>query len=109
MIDTLVLDVDGVLTDGAIIYDHEGKELKRFHVRDGVAIKIWQSLGKRAAIISGRTSRAVDVRAAELAIAPVVQGVANKFAAYRQLVQETPARPEQVCCMGDDLPDLPLL
>jgi 3-deoxy-D-manno-octulosonate 8-phosphate phosphatase (KDO 8-P phosphatase) len=105
----LVLDVDGVLTDGRIVYDDSGKELKFFHVRDGSGLKIWRSLGKRAAIITGRSSRAVEIRAAELQIEPVIQGAPDKLAAYRKLLQAVGLQPQQVCCVGDDLPDLPLL
>ena len=108
-IDWLVLDVDGVLTDGGIIYADSGAELKQFHVRDGSGLKIWQHAGKRAAIITGRTSKTVDIRAAELGIAPVFQGAAFKLAAYRQLLKDNELRPEQVGCIGDDVPDLPLL
>jgi 3-deoxy-D-manno-octulosonate 8-phosphate phosphatase (KDO 8-P phosphatase) len=108
-IDMLVLDVDGVLTDGGIIYGDNGVELKQFHVRDGSGLKIWQYVGKRAAIISGRTSRVVEVRAAELGIAPVYQGAAEKMPAYRRLLADGGLRPEQVCFVGDDVPDLPLL
>src|SRR5947208_2656875 len=81
-IDWLVLDVDAVLTDGGIMYTDGGAELKKFHVRDGSGLKIWQHVGKRSAIITGRTSRIVDVRAAELGIAPVFQGATFKLAAY---------------------------
>jgi 3-deoxy-D-manno-octulosonate 8-phosphate phosphatase (KDO 8-P phosphatase) len=108
-IELLVLDVDGVLTDGAIVYTDNGVEVKAFHVRDGSALKLWQIEGKQAAIISGRTSRAVEVRAAELGVAPVLQGRADKLAAYRELLAGLGVRPEQACCVGDDLPDLPLL
>src|SRR5262245_26779880 len=108
-IELLVLDVDGVLTDGSIVYTDNGVEVKAFHVRDGSALKLWQLEGKRAAVISGRTSRAVEVRAAELGIGPVIQGRADKLAAYRDLLAGLALRPEQACCVGDDLPDLPLL
>jgi 3-deoxy-D-manno-octulosonate 8-phosphate phosphatase (KDO 8-P phosphatase) len=108
-IEWLVLDVDGVLTDGGIVYADDRAELKKFHVRDGSGLKVWQLAGKRAAIITGRTSPVVTVRAAELGIDPVIQGAAEKLAAYRQVLTGAELRPEQVCCMGDDLPDLPLL
>jgi 3-deoxy-D-manno-octulosonate 8-phosphate phosphatase (KDO 8-P phosphatase) len=108
-IEMLVLDVDGVLTDGGIIYADDGTELKQFHVRDGSGLKIWQYLGKRAAIITGRTSKVVTVRAAELGIAPVYQGAPEKMAAYRELLAAGGLRTEQVCFIGDDVPDLPLL
>ena len=108
-IELLVLDVDGVLTDGSIVYADNGVEIKAFHVRDGSGLKLWQREGKRAAIISGRRSVAVEVRAAELGVSPVVQGAAEKLDAYRQLLAGAGLRPEQACFVGDDLPDLPLL
>src|SRR5438105_11369695 len=87
-IELLVLDVDGVLTDGGIVYDVHGTEWKQFHVRDGSALKFWQHAGKRAAIISGRSSRTVELRAAELGITRVIQGTPEKFAGYQRLLQE---------------------
>src|SRR5262249_34110868 len=108
-IELLLLDVDGVLTDGLIVYTDAGAELKRFHVRDGSGLKFWQLAGKRAAIVSGRNSPAVTRRAAELGVAPVLQGHADKLAAFEEVLAETGLRPEQVCAVGDDLPDLPVL
>jgi YrbI family 3-deoxy-D-manno-octulosonate 8-phosphate phosphatase len=108
-IELLVVDVDGVLTEGGIVYAENGTELKRFHVRDGTGLKIWRQLGKRAALITGRTSRLVERRAAELNLGPVVQGLSEKLPAYRHILTETGFRPDQACCIGDDLPDLPLL
>jgi 3-deoxy-D-manno-octulosonate 8-phosphate phosphatase (KDO 8-P phosphatase) len=105
----LVLDVDGVLTDGGIIYGDDGAELKQFHVRDGSGLKIWQYLGKRAAIITGRTSKVVSVRAAELGIEPVHQGAPEKMAAYREVLAGGGLSPAQVCFIADDVPDLPVL
>jgi 3-deoxy-D-manno-octulosonate 8-phosphate phosphatase (KDO 8-P phosphatase) len=108
-VELLVLDVDGVLTDGSIIYADDGAELKKFHVRDGSGLKIWEYCGKKAAVITGRQSRVVDVRAAELGIHPVKQGAREKLPAYRDVLAETGFQPAQVCCVGDDVPDLPLL
>jgi YrbI family 3-deoxy-D-manno-octulosonate 8-phosphate phosphatase len=105
----LVLDVDGVLTDGRIVYTDAGDELKRFHVRDGSGLKIWQSLGLRVAVISGRTSKAVERRAAELGISPVLLGRENKEAALAKVLATLAIPPEQACAIGDDLPDLPVL
>ena len=101
--------MDGVLTDGGIVYADNRVELKRFHVRDGSGLKLWQLAGRRAAIVSGRNSPAVARRAAELGVAPVLQGRADKLAAFEALLAETGLRPEQVCAVGDDLPDLPVL
>ncbi len=108
-IELLVLDVDGVLTDGGIVYAESGDEIKTFYVRDGAGLKLWGLAGKRAALITGRESRLVEVRAAELGIAPVVQGAADKLEAYRRVLEETGCRPEQVCAVADDVPDLPVL
>jgi 3-deoxy-D-manno-octulosonate 8-phosphate phosphatase (KDO 8-P phosphatase) len=108
-IELLLLDVDGVLTDGSVIYADDGTELKRFHVRDGSGLKLWRLAGKRAAIVSGRKSVAVERRAAELGIAPVVQGRDDKLAAFAEVLAATGLRAEQVCAVGDDLPDVPVL
>jgi 3-deoxy-D-manno-octulosonate 8-phosphate phosphatase (KDO 8-P phosphatase) len=108
-VELLLLDVDGVLTDGRVTYTDAGDEIKRFHVRDGSGLKIWQSLGLRAAVISGRTSRAVERRAKELGLAPVIQGRSDKLPAFRDLLAELDLHPAQVCAVGDDLPDLPVL
>jgi 3-deoxy-D-manno-octulosonate 8-phosphate phosphatase (KDO 8-P phosphatase) len=108
-IELLLLDVDGVLTDGRIVYSDDGTEIKRFHVRDGSGLQFWHALGKRSAIISGRTSRAVERRARELGIAPVYQGCAAKLPALEALLAETGLSAEAVCAIGDDLPDLPVL
>lgn len=108
-IELLLLDVDGVLTDGSVIYADDGSELKRFHVRDGSGLKLWHAAGKRSAIVSGRKSVAVERRAAELGISPVLQGADDKLAALNDLLTATGLRPEQVCAIGDDLPDVPVL
>src|ERR1700756_2114935 len=91
-IEMLVVDVDGVLTDGGIIYADDGTEIKKFHVRDGSGLEIWQGPGKRAAVITGRTSPVVAVRAAELGMHPVFQGAGDKLAALRQLLADTGLR-----------------
>jgi 3-deoxy-D-manno-octulosonate 8-phosphate phosphatase (KDO 8-P phosphatase) len=105
----LVLDVDGVLTDGRIIYSDRGDELKAFHVRDGSGLKFWLQLGKQAAIITGRSSPVVTRRAAELGVTIVIQGAEDKRAAYDRLLQEHGLDAASVCAIGDDLPDVPLL
>jgi 3-deoxy-D-manno-octulosonate 8-phosphate phosphatase (KDO 8-P phosphatase) len=105
----LVLDVDGVLTDGSIVYAGAEVEVKAFHVRDGSGLKIWQQQGKQAALISGRNSPTVERRAREIGLGPVLQGVADKWAAVHQLLAATGRTAEQVCAIGDDLPDLAVL
>lgn len=108
-IELLLVDVDGVLTDGSIILDDNGVESKHFSVRDGSAFSLWRKAGKRAAILSGRSAPLVDRRAAELGIFPVIQGAADKGPPFRALVAELGLDPRQVCYVGDDLADLPVL
>jgi len=105
----LLLDVDGVLTDGSIWLDSRGRELKRFHVRDGAAIKWWQKLGGQVGLVTGRKSRAVAKRARELGVTLVRQGVKDKWPVVQALLTHTGFRAENVCYLGDDLPDLPVL
>jgi 3-deoxy-D-manno-octulosonate 8-phosphate phosphatase (KDO 8-P phosphatase) len=108
-IDMLVADVDGVLTDGSIAYTDQGEEIKTFHVRDGSGLKIWLGLGKLASILTGRESKTVARRAAELGLTDVVQGAHDKLAAFTALLADHNLSEEQVAYVGDDLPDLPVL
>ena len=108
-IELLLLDVDGVLTDGRVAYTAAGDEIKRFHVRDGSGLKIWRDLGLRVAVISGRTSPAVERRMAELDVSPVLQGRSDKAAAFYELLATTGLTADKICAMGDDLPDLPIM
>jgi 3-deoxy-D-manno-octulosonate 8-phosphate phosphatase (KDO 8-P phosphatase) len=102
----LVLDVDGVLTDGGIVHGGDGLELKAFHVRDGSGLKAWQRSGRRTALVTGRRSVAVDVRAAELGIDLVVQGAGDKLAAFDAVLERAGVGAGAACYVGDDLPDL---
>jgi 3-deoxy-D-manno-octulosonate 8-phosphate phosphatase (KDO 8-P phosphatase) len=108
-IELLVLDVDGVLTDGVIALDSHGVETKHFHVRDGSALALWQKSGRRVAILSGRRAAAVEHRAAELGITAVVQGAAEKQGPFQALIAGLGFEAQRVCYMGDDLADLPIL
>ncbi|MBI1833012.1 MAG: HAD hydrolase family protein [Planctomycetes bacterium] len=108
-IDLLVLDVDGVLTDGRIVYTDRGEEIKAFHVRDGSALKLWMALGKKAGIITGRRSDIVERRAKELGITAVTQGAEDKLAALTKMLAALGMTREQVCAIGDDLADLAVL
>jgi 3-deoxy-D-manno-octulosonate 8-phosphate phosphatase (KDO 8-P phosphatase) len=108
-IELLAVDVDGVLTDGAIVVNDQGVESKHFHVRDGLAYSLWHRAGKRSAILSGRRAEVVERRAAELEIAHVAQGLAEKGEPFRALLAELGLEPRQVCFVGDDLVDLPVL
>ncbi|MDY3553355.1 HAD hydrolase family protein [Gemmata sp. JC717] len=108
-IELLLLDVDGVMTDGSVAYLDDGRELKRFHVRDGSGLKLWRAAGKRVAIVSGRSSPAVERRAAELGVSPVLQGREDKRPALEEVLRVTGVTPDRVCALGDDLPDVPVL
>ena len=105
----LLLDVDGVLTDGRIVYDDHGVETKAFDVKDGHGLKLLQRAGVRIGIITGRQSRLVEVRAAELGIDILYQGVKDKLEPYRQILTEYGLRDEEVAYVGDDVVDLPVL
>jgi YrbI family 3-deoxy-D-manno-octulosonate 8-phosphate phosphatase len=108
-IEMLILDVDGVLTEGGIIYTNENVELKQYHVRDGSGLVAWHKAGKQTAILTGRTSTIVEIRARELGIHLVIQGATNKFTAYDELLVSRSLLAEKVCYVGDDLPDVPIL
>jgi 3-deoxy-D-manno-octulosonate 8-phosphate phosphatase (KDO 8-P phosphatase) len=108
-IEMLVLDVDGVLTDGRIVYTDAGQELKAFHVRDGSGLKLWTGLGKKAGIITGRRSAIVQRRADELGITAVIQGADDKKAALVRMLAELGVAPEQACAVGDDIVDLAMM
>ncbi len=105
----LVLDVDGVMTDGRIYLGSHGQEIKVFHVRDGYGLKRLMGAGVEVAIITGRSSEAVNRRAREIGIREVHQGVEDKGALLDRLLLERGLCADAVCCVGDDLPDLPLL
>jgi 3-deoxy-D-manno-octulosonate 8-phosphate phosphatase (KDO 8-P phosphatase) len=105
----LVLDVDGVLTDGRLFLSATGEEFKVFHVRDGAGLVAVQRAGIAVAIISGRTSAAVARRAEELGIGHVRQGIADKGAELEQLQAELAVATAETACIGDDTPDVPLL
>jgi 3-deoxy-D-manno-octulosonate 8-phosphate phosphatase (KDO 8-P phosphatase) len=105
----LVLDVDGVLTDGSIIMDHEGREIKAFDVRDGHGIKLLRQAGIEVAMLTGRKSPVVQKRADDLGILWVRQGVHNKVAAYEEIAGELGIEDAEACFVGDDLVDISLL
>jgi 3-deoxy-D-manno-octulosonate 8-phosphate phosphatase (KDO 8-P phosphatase) len=105
----LVLDVDGVLTDGRLNYGPRGEVIKTFHVRDGYGLRQVSAAGIAVAIISGRKSPAVQKRARDLGIAHVFQGVDDKLAALRKLAHSLGVTLEECACVGDDTPDAPIL
>jgi len=108
-IELLVLDVDGVLTDGRIILTPGGEEIKVFHVRDGSAMKYWKRVGKKLAMISGRGSPAVSRRAEELQVDAVRLNAKVKLEAYEEVLEELGVPQERTAVVGDDLTDLPML
>ena len=105
----IVSDVDGVLTDGGIALDNQGIEIKRFHVRDGIGVRLWQKAGYRFGLITHRSSHIVKMRAAELGIEILRQGIDDKMAAVRTILGQLRLSLAQVCYVGDDLPDLPVV
>jgi 3-deoxy-D-manno-octulosonate 8-phosphate phosphatase (KDO 8-P phosphatase) len=105
----LVLDVDGVLTDGGLVYGPSGEETKRFHVRDGLALVAARAAGLEIGVISGRASAAVTRRMAELGVHLVHQGVADKGAVFDAMRATLGLLPAEVAMMGDDLTDLDLM
>jgi 3-deoxy-D-manno-octulosonate 8-phosphate phosphatase (KDO 8-P phosphatase) len=105
----LVLDVDGVLTDGRLWFDREGEALKVFHVRDGHGIKAVLQAGIAVAVVSGRSSPAVARRCAELGISHLEQGCADKVAALQRLTAKLGVAAAQTACLVDDTPDLGLM
>lgn len=102
----LLLDVDGVLTDGRIFLDNQGNELKAFHVRDGHGIKLAQRAGLIIGIITGRKSEVVSIRARELGIQEVHQGYIEKIAVYESLIKKYGVQDDEVAYVGDDVVDL---
>jgi 3-deoxy-D-manno-octulosonate 8-phosphate phosphatase (KDO 8-P phosphatase) len=109
LVKMLILDVDGVMTDGKVVYTDSGDELKFFDSRDGHGIKMLMRTGIEVAIITGRISKAVEHRAANLGIAMVYQKAINKIEAYEEIAAMKSLADQDICVMGDDLPDIPLL
>ena len=105
----MVFDVDGVLTDGTLLYGPAGEELKRFHAFDGHGIKMLAEAGVACALLSGRRSAAVAVRAAELGIGDVLLGIDDKLPAFQQLLRAKGFSPGDCGYMGDEVVDLPVL
>jgi len=108
-IELVLSDVDGVLTGGGLVLDNQGIETKRFHVRDGMGIALWQKAGYRFGVITMRSSQILKIRAAELGIEIVRQGAGDKLRVAQQILDELHLTPRQACYIGDDLPDIPLV
>ena len=105
----LILDVDGILTNGNIILDERGKEIKIFDVQDGFGIVLFQRAGLKTAILSARSAGAVTARAKDLKINKICQDAIPKIKEYKRLLRHFKLMDEQACFMGDDLPDLEVL
>jgi 3-deoxy-D-manno-octulosonate 8-phosphate phosphatase (KDO 8-P phosphatase) len=105
----MIFDVDGVLTDGTLWYGPRGEELKAFSAHDGHGVKLLAAAGVKIALLSGRRSKAVAVRARELGIKRVFQGVDDKLAVFQKLLTKEKLKPESAGFMGDELVDLPVL
>ena len=105
----LLLDVDGVMTDGRITYDNVGDELKSFDVKDGHGLKLLQRAGIKIGIITGRQSAVVARRAAELGIELVYQGAKDKLVPFNEILEKLRISPEEVAYVGDDVVDLPVM
>lgn len=106
----LILDVDGVMTDGTIHFDGEGRETKTFHVWDGLGIRLLREFaGIHTALVSGRASTATEARARDLGIEELHLKVRDKGQALNAILGKYGLQPEEICCMGDDIVDLPIL
>ena len=105
----LVLDADGVLTNGLLYYGDDGVEVKPFHIQDGLGLRMLMASGIQVAIITGRSSRAVQARAEDLGITHVYQRASDKLAVFEQVLSRLALNGACAAAMGDDLPDLPVL
>ena len=105
----LILDVDGVLTDGKLFFDDQGKEYKSFHARDGHGIKLLRQTGVEVAVISGRKSHSVELRMKSLGIEHVYQGYEDKVGAFEEITRKMGLTFDQAAHVGDDLLDLPIM
>ncbi len=105
----ILSDVDGVLSDGHITFDNAGIETKSFHVRDGQGIKLWMQSKLKFGILTSRNSNIVKIRAAELGIVILRQGFSEKLPAALEIFRQENIDPSEVCYIGDDLPDLPVM
>lgn len=108
-IELILSDVDGVMTDGDVIFDNQGIESKKFHIRDGLGVQLWQRAGYRFGLLTSRTSQIVKVRASELGIEIVRQGLEEKRKMALDVLADLELEPPQVCYIGDDLPDIPVM
>lgn len=105
----LIVDIDGVLTDGGLTFDNRGEEYKTFNSLDGHGIRMLLECGIEVAVITGRQSDIVNHRMGDLGVKYIYQGCRDKLVAFEKLLQDTGIEPGQVAYVGDDLPDLPIM
>lgn len=105
----IILDIDGVMTDGRIIYSIYGDELKFFDVQDGFGITLLNRAGIKSVIITAKKSRIVKLRARDMKVAKVYQGYSDKLIAFNRIISRFRVKPQEICFMGDDLIDIPVL
>lgn len=108
-VDVLLLDVDGVLTNGSITYGDSGGEIKTFSVKDGLGIRMLQMAGIPAGIVTGRSSRALETRCGNLGVKHLWDGVRNKSLLLNEICRAMNASPERMAFVGDDIPDLGIM
>jgi 3-deoxy-D-manno-octulosonate 8-phosphate phosphatase (KDO 8-P phosphatase) len=104
----LILDVDGVMTDGRIVLNDRGEEIKCFNVKDGQGLRLLMKAGVDVVLVTGRTSKVIEYRAKDLGIRELYQGIDDKESLCIELINGKRLNSEQVCCIGDDLPDIPM-
>ena len=104
-----IFDVDGVLTDGTVYITERGEEMKAFNILDGLGLKMLSTSGVVTALLSGRKSKMVALRAKEIGVTHLLQGIGDKLEAYQRLLRKLGMAEEETSFMGDDLPDLPVL
>jgi len=108
-IELILADVDGVLTAGDIVFNNQGIETKQFHIRDGLGVRLWQRAGYKFGLVTSRSSHVVKIRAAELKIEIVRQTAEDKLPVAQEILESPGLGPQQVCYIGDYLPDLPVI
>lgn len=105
-IQLLILDVDGVLTDGSLLFDEQGRQSRRFHIRDGLGVTLWRAVGKQVAILTSKKSPAIEARAAMMGVELLEQGAEDKHPGFQRILERASVTAEQTAYVGDDLIDL---
>ncbi|VVS90840.1 KdsC family phosphatase [Desulfoluna spongiiphila] len=108
-IDLLIMDVDGVLTQGEVIYQDDGSQIKCFNVKDGLGLRLLMDAGVQTAIVTGRSAGALEARVQNLGIPFLFHGVSDKAAALEKVVEQSGVPAQRMAFIGDDLPDLPIM